>query len=63
MNELWETVEMATPNQNIEFTSSILPVLLLDDAIEWISRNLSPDEVFEKGKLAEWAEDNGYEAV
>jgi len=54
---------MATPQQNLDFADSILPVLLLDDAIEWISRNLGPDEVFEKGKLAEWAEGNGYEPV
>jgi len=32
----------------------------LDNAIDWISSNLSPDEVFDEKALKEWAESNGY---
>lgn len=32
----------------------------LDNAIEWISGNLSPDDVFSEKQLKEWAENNGY---
>jgi hypothetical protein len=32
----------------------------LDNAIDWISSNLNPDEVFNDKALKEWAESNGY---
>jgi len=32
----------------------------LDNAINWISRNLNPDEVFSEKDLQDWAENNGY---
>ncbi len=32
----------------------------LDNAISWIQDNLDPDDVFTKGQLIEWAENNGY---
>lgn len=32
----------------------------LDSAIEWISRNLNPEDVFSKSDLESWAESNGY---
>lgn len=32
----------------------------LDNAIDWISSNLEPDEVFDDKKLSAWAENNGY---
>lgn len=32
----------------------------LDNAIDWISDHLDPDEVFSEKKLIEWAEGNGY---
>lgn len=32
----------------------------LDNAIEWISSHLNPDEVFSDKELAQWAESNGY---
>lgn len=34
---------------------------LLDTAIEWISENLEPTEVFDEKTLAEWATSNGYQ--
>lgn len=33
---------------------------MLDDAIEWIKDNLSPNEVFSKEELENWAYENDY---
>lgn len=32
----------------------------LGEAIEWIAKNLDPEDVFETYKLEAWAESNGY---
>jgi hypothetical protein len=32
----------------------------LDEATEWIGKNLNPDDVFSDKALANWAESNGY---
>ena len=32
-------------------------------SIEWISSNMSPDDVFSEADLETWAADNGYEQV
>ena len=49
---------------NESFIRAILPQNLLDDAIEWISANLEPENVFDWDELAKWAEvwaeNNGY---
>ena len=33
---------------------------MLDEAIDWIRSNLSPDDVFTEKELGEWAESNGW---
>lgn len=42
------------------FLSASLSTAALDGAIEWISNNLSPDDVFTTKDLESWAENNGY---
>jgi hypothetical protein len=32
----------------------------LEDATEWIRKNLPPEEVFEQKDLERWAEENGF---
>ncbi len=32
----------------------------LDEAIEWIAKNLSPDDIFSTKELENWAESNNY---
>lgn len=32
----------------------------LDHAIEWMGKNLDPDDVFDEKDLIAWAESNGY---
>lgn len=34
----------------------------LDNAIDWISSNLNPDDVFSESDLEKWAEDHGFVA-
>jgi hypothetical protein len=33
---------------------------MLDTAIEWIARHLTPDQVFTDADLRVWAHDNGF---
>ena len=42
---------MATAKQNTEFTSAVLTTYPLDDAIEWISSHMNPEEVFDEKAL------------
>ena len=53
---------MPTTGQDQRFRDEILsevPSNLLDIAIDWISRNLEPDEVFSVSRLEKWAENEG----
>lgn len=52
---------MPTHTQYNNFRDALIAHGLLDDAIEWIAKNLSPAEVFSKEQLEEWAEEEGYE--
>jgi hypothetical protein len=49
---------MITLQQEREFIDSISPDL--NQVIEWIKRNLNPEDVFDEEDLIDWAEDNGY---
>lgn len=47
-------------NERIEFAKEVFSKDALDDAIEWIKANLSPEDVFDRATLVEWAEDNDF---
>jgi hypothetical protein len=49
-----------TDNRN--FSQHILPnqADLLDTAVDWIRDNLSPEDVFNREQLKQWASDDGY---
>ena len=51
---------MASYRDNKAFAESLNQDNLLDDAIDYITANLDPDDVFEESTLSEWAEANGY---
>ena len=36
---------------------------ILDTIVEWISENLTPEDVFTDSQLEEWAEDNGFTRI
>ena len=49
---------MITLQQEREFMEVVSPSL--DEIINWIKRNLTPEDVFDEEDLIEWAEENGY---
>lgn len=57
---------MPTSRQITDFNQSVVwPNLeakdsFMDDATNWISANLSPDDIFSETQLEKWAEANGY---
>ena len=46
---------MIDRTQHLQFGQQLLPA-----TVEWITENLTPDEVFPEWRLAEWAQQNGY---
>ena len=46
--------------QNEDFTAAIMPQYPLDDAVEWIQKNMEPSEIFEDDALEAWAESAGW---
>lgn len=46
-------------SQDQAFLSAVISSTLLEESLEWIRQNLSPDEVFEEDTLKEWAVNNG----
>ena len=49
-----------TVGEDKAFRDELFPSDLLEEAIEWISVNLSPEDVFEARSLNVWARDNGF---
>lgn len=49
-----------TTRENQNFSDSIMPMDMLERAIDWIRANLSHEEVFTVNELEEWACENGY---
>ena len=48
-----------TTRENEEFISSAAGAVL-DEAVEWVSKNMMPEHVFLQVELEEWAKDTGY---
>lgn len=48
---------MASTKQNAAFASVIIPNDALDVAVDWISSNLQPEDVFSNDALTAWAQD------
>ena len=51
---------MTTARQDINFIESIVRADTLELAIEWIRKNLVPEDVFSQEDLEYWATDNEY---
>jgi hypothetical protein len=51
---------MTTDRQDKEFIANVISRTLLEDAIEWIKSNMTPEDVFDSSELSDWAESNGY---
>jgi hypothetical protein len=53
--------KMANAKKNDEFWEHMKKdTWPLDDAIEWIKKNLNPEDVFSKSDLDVWAAENDY---
>ena len=50
----------ANSRQMASFKSSVIPDGILEDAVSWIAQTLSPEQVFGRDELHEWAKENGY---
>jgi hypothetical protein len=46
--------------QDYDFREALISKNLLEEAIEWIAANLTPEDVFDTKVLEGWAADNGY---
>lgn len=46
--------------QDREFIETLINSRLLEEAIEWISRNLEPEQVFSTEDLEKWARESGF---
>jgi hypothetical protein len=51
---------MTTYKQDCDFIKAVVDTSLLEEAVEWISVNMDPEEVFSRSDLGYWAEHNGY---
>lgn len=52
---------MSSYTQDRDFISTVIGTDLLENAIEWIRKNMNPSDVFNESDLKNWAEDNNYE--
>ncbi len=52
---------MASTRDNARFLGELIVSYPLDVAIEWIERNLNPEDVFDESRLEDWAKENGFE--
>ena len=52
---------MATTRQwDRDFLTSVISSTLLEEAIEWIASNMSPEDVFSDDDLETWAIDSNF---
>ena len=51
---------MTTAKQDSEFAYAVVGELLLEKAIDWISSNMSPEDVFSERDLETWSRSHDY---
>jgi len=51
---------MTTYKQREMFVERVISTSLLNDAVDWIAEQLSPEDVFSVEQLSEWALDNEF---
>ncbi len=49
---------MSSRQEREDFIENTIPSDLLDQAVEWVSRNMTPDQVFDDEALTQWAREN-----
>lgn len=51
---------MTSSREDDQFIASVISSTLLEESIEWIRSNMSPEDVFSESDLEQWAADEGY---
>ena len=49
-----------TNRQNSDFAEAVVEGAAIDRAVEWIGKNLKPEDVFSERALEIWATQNGF---
>jgi hypothetical protein len=44
----------------VAFNNSVMPLSLLEDAIEWIVDHYAPEFIYPEKDMEQWASENGY---
>ncbi len=47
-------------NQDDNFLASVISSTLLEDSIDWIQDNMTPEDVFSELQLGIWAKENNF---
>lgn len=53
-------MDVATDRENREFVEAVMAPCPLDEAIVFIRRRISPEDVFDRNQLEAWALENGF---
>lgn len=51
---------MATVKQDADFLKEVIPSTLLELALDWITNNMEPEDVFDDDRLSDWALANNF---
>lgn len=51
---------MTTRKQDELFIKELIPDTLLELAIDWLQKNMEPEDVFTEAQLENWAKSNGF---
>lgn len=60
-HDYWAAVRTRIEEEKSDFAQELFGHSGLDDALEWIKANLTPNEVFDAADLDRWAVEHGYE--
>jgi hypothetical protein len=57
-------IVMTSVKQDRDFKENVIhgniPDGILGDAVNWVAKNMNPEDVFSEKDLSTWAEENGY---
>lgn len=43
-----------------DFRDALISTTFLEEAIDWINKNMNPEDIFDSSSLNNWAVENGY---
>jgi hypothetical protein len=54
---------MTSSTQDRNFLEEVIGARVLEAAMDWIAKEFSPEDVFDEGKLSDWALNNGFKRI